>query len=162
MSPLCSLRERTALCNCFTAEQVDLIQLLLCSCECNTEDLRKTNIIFFHLKGWFLATKFKSKGWLGSNWCLCPGLSCSLISIPGVREAGSWRRYRQCRHWRSGQSFSKAGADTNSKSKVLACSGWLLNVFQNTHAYHANSNKRQKDVEMKLVAILSFRRHLNT
>lgn len=47
MSPFCSLREGTAaLCNCFMAEQVDLIQLLLCSGERNTADLHKTSMIF--------------------------------------------------------------------------------------------------------------------
>lgn len=109
----------------------------------------KTQHFFFHLKGWFPATRFQREGWLRSNWCLGPGQSCNLTSIPGVREAGSQHRYR---HWRSGQSFSRAGADTNSKNKLLISSGWLLNVSQNMYAYHANSNKRQKGLKINWIS----------
>jgi len=117
MSPLLSLRGRTfALCNCCTAQQVDLILLLLCSGECNTKNLHKTNIIVSILRDASQFLDLKREGWLSSD------------CVPGswaVREAEHQYQYWLCRHRGSGMAVSKAEAATNSKSKLSISSVWL-------------------------------------
>lgn len=149
ISPLCSLRERSAtLCNCFTAEQVDLIQLLLCSGECNTEDLYKTNVIFFHLKGWFPLLGLGGE----VDWALTSAWAVLQPDFHPRCEGGQDPAQVQAVQALKVRTVSKAETGTNSKNKLLVSSGWLPNASQNTCVYQANSNKRQKGLQMKWVS----------
>lgn len=130
MSPSPSLRERTAaLRNCLTAQQVDLIRLLLCSGERDAKDLHKTSLV---VSPWRDASRP-----LGLRREGCRSSGCvrgsRAVPQPGPPPRGTLVSL-------------KAAAD--SKSKPLISSVQLLNASQNTQDCDASSNERQKGLQI--------------